>query len=151
MKTIQGDLIKLALQGHFDVIVHQCNCFNTMGLGIARQIATQLPEAAIADNYTKRGDANKLGTIGVVEIERKNIKFIVVNAYGQYGCNISKVNADYDALRSCFKEVKKQFSGKRIGFPKISAGLARGNWDIISKIIDEELEGEDYTLVEFKP
>jgi O-acetyl-ADP-ribose deacetylase (regulator of RNase III) len=150
MKVVQGDLIKLALQSQFDVIVHQCNCFNTMGLGIARQIAIELPEAAIADNYTKRGDASKLGTIGVIEIERKNVKFIVVNAYGQYGCNINKVNADYDALRKCFKEVKRQFSGKRIAYPKIGAGLARGNWDIISKIIEEELEGEDHTLVEFK-
>ena len=38
MKIIKGDLIKLALQGEFDVIVHGCNCFCTMGAGIAKSI-----------------------------------------------------------------------------------------------------------------
>ena len=151
MKIIQGDLIKLALNRHFDVITHCCNCFNTFGAGIARQIAIELPEASIADNYTKRGDRTKLGTIGIVDIQRGDVSFIVVNSYGQYGCNVGRVNADYDALRSCFKEIKKEFWGKRIGYPKIGAGLAQGDFSIISKIIDEELDGEDHTLVEYKP
>lgn len=150
MKIVQGDLIKLALNRQFDVITHCCNCFNTFGAGIARQIAIELPEAAIADNYTKRGDRTKLGTIGIVDIQRGNVNFKVVNSYGQYGCNVGKVNADYDALRSCFKLIKEKYSGKRIGYPKIGAGLARGDFSIISKIIDEELEGEDHTLVEYK-
>ena len=33
----------------------------------------------------------------------------------------------------------------------IGAGLAGGDWKVISKIISEELQGEDYTLVEFAP
>lgn len=33
MKYIIGDLLKLADDGQFDVIVHGCNCFNTMGAG----------------------------------------------------------------------------------------------------------------------
>ena len=32
---IKGDLIELAKQGKFDVIAHGCNCFCTMGAGIA--------------------------------------------------------------------------------------------------------------------
>lgn len=35
MKTIKGDLIQLALANEFDVIIHGCNCFCTMGKGIA--------------------------------------------------------------------------------------------------------------------
>ena len=35
MKIIKGDLIALANQGHFEVITHGCNCFCTMGAGIA--------------------------------------------------------------------------------------------------------------------
>ena len=38
MKTVQGDLIALALTGRFDVIVHGCNCEGDMGAGIARAI-----------------------------------------------------------------------------------------------------------------
>ena len=42
MKIISGNLITLALEGHFDVIVHGCNCFGVMGAGIAAQMQTHL-------------------------------------------------------------------------------------------------------------
>lgn len=32
MKEIEGDLLMLAKQGHFDVVVHGCNCFVIWGL-----------------------------------------------------------------------------------------------------------------------
>ena len=38
MKIIQGDLLQLAKQGDFDVIIQGCNCFCTMGAGIAKSI-----------------------------------------------------------------------------------------------------------------
>jgi len=44
-----------------------------------------------------------------------------------------------------------KFSGKRIAYPLLGAGLAGGDWDIISKIISKVLENEDHTLVKFKP
>lgn len=37
MQNIKGDLIELALVGEFDVIVHGCNYFCTMGASIAKQ------------------------------------------------------------------------------------------------------------------
>ena len=36
---VDGDLIKLAKEAKFDVIVHGCNCLSTMGAGIAPQMA----------------------------------------------------------------------------------------------------------------
>jgi len=151
MKVVQGDLIQMALKGQFDVIIHGCNCFCTFGAGIARQIASKLPEAAIIDNYTRRGDKSKLGHFTAAEIERGNIKFIVFNDNTQYGCNFNMFNVDYDAIKSVFEKIKLTYSKKRIGYCRIGAGLARGDWSIISKIIDEALEGEDHTLVEYKP
>lgn len=150
MKTVDGDLIKLAMQGKFDVIVHGCNCFNTMGAGIARQIAIECPEATIIDNYTKRGDKSKLGTFTEAEVVRNGIKFTVVNAYTQYGCHYSKINVDYDAIKNCFIKIKEKYSGKRIGYPLIGCGLAGGDWNVVSKIIDGILTEEDHTLVNFR-
>jgi len=49
------------------------------------------------------------------------------------------------------KWIKEHFEGKRIGRPKIGAGLAGGDWGRISQIIDEKLTGEDVTLVEYRP
>lgn len=151
MKIVKGDLIKLALEGKFDVIVHGCNCFCTMGAGIAKAIRSELPEAYEADCRTEEGSKGKLGTYSHANIERNGKEINVINAYTQYDFKGPAMKADYDAIRSVFKNIKSDFSGKRIGYPKIGAGLAGGDWDKISKIIDEELINEDHTLVEFAP
>lgn len=59
LKIMHGDLIKLALTGDFDVIVHGCNCFNTMGAGIAKTIKQTFPEAYQADLKTEKGSKQK--------------------------------------------------------------------------------------------
>ena len=148
MKVIMGDLLKFAKDGKFDVILHGCNCFNAMGAGIARQIASTYPAAYRADSRTKAGDKFKLGTITYATVG----SITIVNCYTQYdyrGERAGLLLADYTAIRNCFRNVRFNFSGKRIGYPKIGAGLANGDWDIISKIIEEELFGEDHTLVEY--
>jgi O-acetyl-ADP-ribose deacetylase (regulator of RNase III) len=146
MKIIKGDLIKLALEGKFDVIIHGCNCFCTMGAGIARQIKSTFPEAYEADCKTKEGSTNKLGAYSHATVGNVTI----INAYTQYDYKGSGIKADYDAIRSVFRKLKLDYSGKLIGYPKIGAGLAGGNWNQISKIINEELVDENHTLVEFK-
>lgn len=149
MKLVKGDLIKLAKEGKFDLIVHGCNCFCTMGAGIAKEIKREFPLAYTVDKKTIEGDATKLGTFSWTEIDFNNHKFIIVNGYTQYHWGGEGVLADYNAIRNIFKQIKIQFSGLRIGYPAIGAGLAKGSWDVISKIIDEELYNEDHTFVEF--
>jgi O-acetyl-ADP-ribose deacetylase (regulator of RNase III) len=147
MKTITGDLIELALDGEFDVIVHGCNCQCVMAAGIAKQIAAWFPEAEDEDIRSDGPDRSlKLGLISYVEVKRGLVQFTVVNAYTQlkYGRG---VQIDYGAIRSAMGLVKHHFSGARIGYPKIGAGLGGGNWEKIARIIDEELDGEDHTLV----
>lgn len=151
MKKIQGDLLKLALAGEFDVIVHGCNCQCTMGAGIAKSIKFLFPEAYEADCQTKKGDREKLGTISQASVVRDGIKLTIVNAYTQFHWRGSGVKADYDAIRSAMRAIKKEFTGQRIGYPLIGAGLAGGDWSIIEETIDEELAGENHTLVEYRP
>ncbi|WMX14432.1 MULTISPECIES: macro domain-containing protein [unclassified Aureispira] len=145
MKTITGDLIQLALEGVFEVIVHGCNCYGTMGAGIAKGIKKHFPEAYEADLKTEKGAKDKLGTFSFANIEDKNL--IVVNAYTQYHWRGTGRKVDYEAVRAVFKQIKKQFEGKKIAYPAIGAGLAGGDWNIIATIIREELEGEDHTFV----
>jgi len=154
MKEIKGDLIQLALEGHFDVIVHGCNCFNTMGAGLAKSIKKTFPEAYEKDRNTEKGDIDKLGHFTSVIIDQDNLKnkIIVVNAYTQYRWkrqNKYEVLADYEAIASVFKEIKTEYTGLRIGYPAIGAGLAGGNWNKIQKIIEHELENENHTFVSF--
>ena len=143
MKIVKGDLIKAAKEGKFDVIVHGCNCFCTMGAGIAQQIKMHFPEAYKVDMRTNNGQKRKLGGISWTE----HTEPTVVNAYTQFHYGFKQVNADYKAIRSCMDLVKYYFGGFRIGMPKIGCGLAGGDWNIVSKIIEEELKGEDVTIM----
>jgi O-acetyl-ADP-ribose deacetylase (regulator of RNase III) len=149
MNVVHGDLIKLALGGEFDVIIHGCNCQRAMGAGIAKSIKKAFPEAYEADLETSKGDRKKMGTISTASVKRNNHDITIVNGYTQYHWRGSGVLVDYEALRSVMREVKARFSGKRLGYPKIGAGLAGGDWKVISQIIDQELKGEDHTLVEY--
>ena len=147
MKVVYGDLIDMALEGHFDVIVHGCNCFCVMGAGVAKQIKETFRSAYNEDLKTVKGDGSKLGSYSAVEIDQGRIKFTVVNGYTQYNYKGWGPQVDYYAIRSLFRKIKQDFTGKRIGYPKIGAGLAGGDWEIISSIIDEELDGENHTVV----
>lgn len=147
MKQMTGDLLDLAETGRFDLIVHGCNCFCTMGAGIAATIKRRYPEAFAADENTVAADRGKLGTYSVATIRRGAVEFLIVNAYTQYDWRGRGVRADYDAIRSVFAKLRQAFPEKRIGYPLIGAGKARGDWTLISRIIDKELDGMDHTLV----
>lgn len=144
LKYIDGDIIKLSKD--FEVICHGCNCFCNMGTGLAKQIKIKYPEAYKADLTTRKGDKKKLGSCSYHDYGG----FVVINAYTQYFYGGNKVNADYNAIRKCMKWIKNTYSGKIIGLPKIGAGLAKGDWNIIEEIIIEELKDEDVTIINFE-
>ncbi len=150
MKTEKGDLVQKARAGEFEVIVHGCNCFCTMGAGIAKTIKQVFPAAFRADLATVAGDESKLGSYSQALVEVAGKALFIVNAYTQYQWRGAGRKADYDAIRTVFQQVKQSFSGKRIGYPAIGAGLAGGDWAIIGAIINEELEGEEHVFVEWE-
>jgi O-acetyl-ADP-ribose deacetylase (regulator of RNase III) len=147
VKIVEGNLLKLASDGVFDVIIHGCNCQCVMGAGIAKSIKVRFPEAYEADCKTEKGSRNKLGTYSKALVG----KLTIVNAYTQFHWKGGGIKVDYEAIRAVFRSIKRNFSGKKIGYPMIGAGLAGGDWKVIATIIDEELEGEDHTLVKFVP
>lgn len=157
-KIIEGNLLDLAEQGEFDVIIHGCNCRNNMGSGIAGQIATRFPEAFDVDKLTINGDYNKMGnyTYIVIPTSDPNKSFILVNLYTQFnpgknspGC---EQPLDYEALTVGLRKIFRNFGGSypRIGLPWIGCGLARGSQEIVEQIIRKELSEMDVTIVEYK-
>jgi O-acetyl-ADP-ribose deacetylase (regulator of RNase III) len=151
MKSVRGNLVTMSQGGMFDVVVHGCNCFNTMSKGLAESIMNEWPQVFVEDNNTRSGDRQKPGTYSYATC-KSNYKtpLTIINAYTQYYYSPKRgINVDYNAIRSVFKLLKLRYSGKKFGIPRIGAGLAGGDWNIISKIIDEEMDGEDVTLVEF--
>lgn len=172
MKIIKGDLIALAREGHFDVITHGCNCFCTMGAGIA----VPMKQAFGCDKFKMEdekyhGEINKLGTIDWMVhnlILQKPIKIgnlnllapdfggfplIVVNSYTQYHYGKNHPDGvykpvDYEAITLCMRKINHTFKGKSIGLPKIGCGLAGGDWDIVQRILKRELKDMNATVIE---
>lgn len=162
-QEIKGDLVKFAKEGMFDVIAHGCNCYCTMGAGIAPQMA----DAFRADDYPLednmfRGDINKLGQIDYmwVDPETKDHSYTrsgwhnlaVVNCYTQFGYGRnhkdgSEKPIDYEALTLCMRKLNHEFIGLKVGLPKIGAGLAGGDWEKIKDIIIKELYHCNVTVV----
>lgn len=145
IKEVIGDLIWLAKDGFFDVIAQGSNCHHSMNSGVAKQIKYEIPEAYSVDLDTPYGDINKLGTISYTKLH----PFTVVNCYTQYHSGKNGVYADYSAIRSALQAIKDMFPGKRIGIPKIGAGRARGDWNIIKTIVHEVFcdPNDDITIV----
>jgi O-acetyl-ADP-ribose deacetylase (regulator of RNase III) len=167
---IDGDLIKLAKEGNFEVIVHGCNCHSTMGAGVAPQMA----KAFGCDKFemeTWGTTIEKLGNIDYQTVvlgehtiwnlldyknNRDEPELTVVNAYTQYMYGKNHVDGvlapfDYEAFTICIRKMNKIFKDKPIGMPKIGSGLAGGDWNVIEKIIQAELKDCKVTVVNYKP
>lgn len=154
MKTVKGDLLKMGKNGDFEVIVHGCNCFHTMGAGIAAQIAKQFPNVYEADKQTEYGSKSKLGTYSMHTEDIDGHFLTVVNMYTQFSFG-ERRSVSYDAIADGFEalaeDLKQSHEEIRIGFPMIGAGLAGGDWDVIKVIIEKALDGLDHTLVVYDP
>lgn len=157
----KGNLIDLAEQGEFDVIVHGCNCLNTMGSGIAKEIRERYPAAYEADTTLTlklQDDTNsqvqKLGcyTTHLVNGEHK---FLIVNAYTQVMFSPRDVDHfEYASFEVILKKMLHEYGTFNIGFPYIGMGLAGGDKDRIVAMLEDFAEKVtaqrgSVTLVEF--
>lgn len=135
----------------FDAIAHQCNCFCNMGRGIAPQIKRKYSGAFEADLHTEKGDKQKLGTFS--KFFDVDDCVTIYNLYGQYNYTGRQRNTDYNALRKSLRAMNDDLGaiGLEIGLPKIGAGLGGGDWDIIEKIIEEELKDQNVSIAVFNP
>lgn len=145
---VEGDLIKDGPRA----ICHGCNARGSMGAGIAFHLRKPYPE--IYDDYRRVFvEQGKTLRLGQTIWTRCRDNRLVINAITQadYGRDPNTVYADYDAIREAVGEIDRiaratqvdpaeaERRGGRIetvGFPKIGAGLANGDWNLIADIIE---------------
>jgi len=167
-EEIEGDLIKLAKSGVFDVIAHGCNCRCKMGAGIAPQMAkafgcdrfemehyTGIEKLGNIDYETFVLGENAIWSLEDAKNNRNEPELAVVNAYTQYNYGRNHEDGDeipfsYEAFTLCMRKINYVFNGKHIGLPRIGAGLAGGDWKIIKAIIQKELKDCRVTIVIYK-
>lgn len=141
---VNENLLEFPLDG----FIHQCNCFHTMGGGIAARIKEKYPEAYEADvKHSPRGDERKLGHFSLCRT--KDGKQIY-NLYGQYNYGYGKRYTNYEAVYTGLTAIKEHAIAnniRRLGLPKnMGCRLAGGNWKIIEAMIDEIFECEEIDL-----
>lgn len=130
-----GDLLSVQ-QG---IIVHGCNARGVMGSGVAAQVKQKYPAAY--EEYKRHDGKYQLGMI-IPALVAPNL--VIINAITQkdYGRIEGRLYADYDAIKIAFEQIAQiaDESGMEVHYPQIGAGLAQGDWRIISLIIDKAFE-----------
>ena len=162
LKHAKGNLIDMAEQGHFDVIVHGCNCQNTMGSGIAKEIRERYPHAYEADTITGElisDPIERLGNYSYVTNQGKIFMgnyFDIVNAYTQLRyLPRGKDHFEYESFKLILRKLAVVYGNKRIGLPYIGMGLAGVDPTRIMPMIEDFANcihgyGGSITLVEYK-
>lgn len=162
MKALKGDIF----ESDADAILHQVNCQGVMGAGLAKQVKERFP--VVFKYYKSLCDEDKrarkelgfsrsplLGRIQIIHkqdylIGDPNIDpQVIVNLFAQDRYGKDKCHTDYGALKQCLIEVNKRFAGKKVAIPyRMGCGLGGGDWNVVSKIIENTLIDCDVTLYE---
>lgn len=161
LKRVKGDIIKMADEGQFNIIVHGCNCQNVMGSGIAKQLRNRWPSVYDADLKASkdwRVPVAKLGNFSfATTVSKLSNKVTIINAYTQL--HYLPRGIDHFEYESFYLILRKLeivcMSGVTIGFPYIGMGLAGGDPDRIIPMIENFAikaaeKDTTVTLVEFE-
>lgn len=133
IKYITGDI----LDSDETVVAHGVNCRGGFGSGFAGQIAQRYvnTKTKYFEKYANEGWM--LGDIQ--ETKDRWDGRIIVNCATQtnYGTVYDGPYVSYEAIRRVVQRLIVLYP-KGFAMPKIGCGLAGGNWDIVSKIIEQE-------------
>lgn len=135
---VKGDVFS----GEEKFKVHGCNAQGVMGSGVAKIVKERYPSAfKVYRDMWEVDQALPVGHISSAYIP--NVDIYIVNLvtqdfFGRTGARF----VQYDTLRTAFENLNEFFlpfnlKNPRVAMPKIGAGLGGGDWDIISKIIEE--------------
>lgn len=152
----QGDLLSVTS----GILVHGCNCQGVMGSGIAKHVRSKWSDVYTAYTSHRAKVGLELGDIVAVGSQKlfgdKQLarhlhavtpqlpdEVVVVNAMTQfyYGADPGVVYVDYDAVFAAFARIRilARDSKLSVHFPLIGCGLANGDWNIVSKLIEQAL------------
>ena len=132
-------------------IVHGCNAKGVMGAGIAKAVKSKYPE--VFKMYIKKLKLvdDSMGTISYMYYPNQ----VIINGITQKDCGSSNIRyVSYDAISNVFSRINKlMHSGEYqssclpmvLNFPLIGCGLANGDWNVVSAIIESEID-EDVEL-----
>lgn len=134
---LKGDATKPKSKDN-KIIAHICNDIARWGKGFVMAISKRWSQPR--KDYMALKDYS-LGTTQFIPVEDDLWIANMIAQHKIYSKNKNERFVRYSAIRSCLKEVanKAQELKASVHMPRIGAGLGGGDWDIIEKIIEEEL------------
>lgn len=132
MKNLKKENI---LNASEQIIVHQVNELGVMGAGLAKQIKEKYPK--MFEAYKKYASPDKIGQCLLIRVEEDKY---IANFFSQRGISRTHQTTDHKAFEKCLIQLSEYIkqNNMTVAFPyKIGCGLAGGNWDIVSKLIEK--------------
>lgn len=140
--TVKGDVFESGA----DIIAHGCNCKGGFGSGVAGIVAKKFSN--VRNSYLTKFQTEgwQLGDVQFVGIG--NSKYIANCATQKNYLPRGPRHADYDAIKACMEKVRDFAKENKltVACPKIGAGLAGGDWNIIKKILKDVFTDYDVTV-----
>jgi len=125
------------------IIVHVCNDIGGWGRGFVTAISKRWPEPEKRYRAWHGGEQKQPFVLGEVEFVQVGDGLWVANLIGQRDVRtiggIPPVR--YEAIRKGLQRVALEARqlGASIHMPRIGCGLAGGKWEVVGKIVEEEL------------
>ena len=125
------------------LIVHVCNDAGAWGRGFVLALSKRWPATEQRYRAWHSGQEGKVFALGEVQFVQVAGELWVANLIGQRGIRtiggIPPVR--YDAVRKGLRHIAAEAArlGASVHMPRIGCGLAGGKWEVVGKIIEEEL------------
>lgn len=142
LKYIKGDLFR----AEADILAHGVNCSGGYGSGVAAGMAYNHRKAR--DQYFSKFNSEEGWELGDAQFVFSGTKIIANCATQQDYMPRGICHADYPAIKKCMEQVRDfaKPNNLTIAIPKIGAGLAGGDWNIIEGILEEIFIDYDCTV-----
>lgn len=150
---VKGNLVRLmkqAVENNDEKVffAHGCNCQAAMGSGIAPQIAAAFPQVEESDRLFSKSffDDHKWLMLGEVFPASLTGNVTVFNLYTQF---FPGRDLRLPMLGKAFSKLNDIIPGHKLLIPRIGAGVAGGDWEEISKMIDKNAPDVNIYVVDW--
>lgn len=134
---IKGDLLSVKT----GIIAHGCNAQGVMGSGVAKAVRAKYPDAYSSYRTFCKNEEDKSRLVGRTSWYNPNHKLFIANCITQnfFGGD-GALYVDYEGLAECMLHLNYVNAGLSIHMPKIGCGLGGGDWNVVSKIIEDKIK-----------
>lgn len=140
---VKGDLFEDA---RLDAIAHGCNCAGAMGKGIALEFRRRFPE--MYAEYKERCARGQFGLGGVFSWKGERVTVFNLGTQSTWRTK-AVLNAIKTALETMV-QLAKETGIRRIGVPRIGAGLGGLPWQDVRSVLVAVGESTPVELVVFE-